>query len=134
MGKGKILLLMVAYRLYQVRLAQADATIKKQGIVGSARVVGDLDRCGACQLVCLPGNEGIERVVTVEPRFFVTGTRIDWRCRRPVPKAFFFIVLARVGGDCRAACGSALHRGLPHVLAGPSIRPRAIQGVQESGP
>ena len=51
----------VSYRVDQVRLAQADAAIDKQRIVGSTGVLGHLQPRGARQLVGLADNEIVER-------------------------------------------------------------------------
>jgi hypothetical protein len=69
----------VADRLDQVRLAEADAAVDEQRIVGR-RVVGDLQPRGAGELVGLAGDERREREVRVE------AGRVDApRCRQRAP-------------------------------------------------
>ena len=53
--------------MHQVRLAEADAAVDEQRVVGAARVLGDLDRGRARQLVALALDEIREREVGVQP-------------------------------------------------------------------
>ena len=64
----------VADRLDQVGLAEADAAVDEQRVVGG-RMVGDLHAGGAGELVGLAGDEGRERERRVEARLVVPAQR-----------------------------------------------------------
>ena len=57
---------MVTDRLHQMRLAQTDAAVDKQGVVRNARVLGDLQCCGPRELVGFAGDKIVEIEVAVE--------------------------------------------------------------------
>ena len=48
-------------------LPRPDAAVDEQRVVGSARVLGDLHRRGARELVGLAGHERVERESRIEP-------------------------------------------------------------------
>ena len=50
----------VADRVHQVRLAEADAAVDEQRVVGAARVLADLHRGRPGELVALAFDEGRE--------------------------------------------------------------------------
>ena len=52
---------MVADRVHQVGLAEADAAVDEQRVVGAPGVLRDLQRCGARELVALALDEIVER-------------------------------------------------------------------------
>ena len=56
----------LADRLEQVRLAQADAAVDEQRVVGLAGLLGDGDAGGVRQAVAGAGDEVFEDVVGVE--------------------------------------------------------------------
>jgi hypothetical protein len=62
---------LVADRVDQVGLAEADAAVQEQRVVRDARVVRDLDRGGARELVGLTGHEVVEREHRVQLRALV---------------------------------------------------------------
>ena len=57
---------LVADGVEQVRLAQTDAAVDKQGVVRNARVLGDLQCCGPRKLVGFAGDKIVEIEVAVE--------------------------------------------------------------------
>src|SRR5687767_6831220 len=57
---------MIADRLHQMGLAQANAAIDEQRVVRNTGVFSDLNRGGARQLICLAGDEAVESEATIE--------------------------------------------------------------------
>ena len=57
---------LVADRVHQVRLAETDAAVDEQRVVGATRVLADLDRRGARELIALAFDESREREVRIE--------------------------------------------------------------------
>ena len=58
---------MVADGVDQVSLAEADAAVDEERVVGGAGTLGDLDRGRARELVGLAGDESVERESRIEP-------------------------------------------------------------------
>ena len=58
---------MVADRVHQVRLAEADAAVDEQRVVRAPRVLRDLHGRGPCELVALALDERREREVRIQP-------------------------------------------------------------------
>ena len=58
---------LVADRVHQVRLAETDAAVDEQRVVGTAGILRDLEGSGARQLIALAFNEAVERERLVEP-------------------------------------------------------------------
>ena len=58
--------MMVADGVHQVRLAETDAAVDEQRVVGATRILGDLHGRGARELVALALDEAREREVGVE--------------------------------------------------------------------
>src|SRR4029079_18799397 len=67
---------MVADGLQQVSLSQSYAAIDEKRVVGNPGVLGDLDCGRAGELVCLSGNEAVEREIAVEPGTLVMRRRV----------------------------------------------------------
>ena len=57
----------VTHRLHQVRLAETDAAVDEQRVVGAAGILRDLNRRGLGELVALAFDEAIESEIRVEP-------------------------------------------------------------------
>ena len=66
LGIGVLLQQMVAHRMHQVGLAEADAAIEEQRVVAMLGVVRDLPGRGACQLVRFAFDEVLEGEGAVE--------------------------------------------------------------------
>jgi hypothetical protein len=56
----------VADGVHQVRLAEADAAVDEKRVVRASRILGDLHRRRACQLIALTLDEAREGEVRVE--------------------------------------------------------------------
>ena len=55
----------VSDRMHQMRLAQADATVNEQRVVGAARIAGHLQRRGLGEMIALALDETVEGEVVV---------------------------------------------------------------------
>src|SRR5262249_9241048 len=82
---------LVPDRLDEMGLAEADATVDKQRVIGGTRPLSDLSGCSARQIVRLTGHERVETEGRVQARHFAAGRLCShW--------------LSRVSGH-RARCG-----------------------------
>src|SRR4051794_5136054 len=51
-----------------MRLAQSDSAVDKEWVIGDTWMFRHLQCCRTCKLICLSGNERVERERRVEPR------------------------------------------------------------------
>jgi hypothetical protein len=58
----------VADGVHEVGLAESDAAVQEQGVVGAARVLGHLEGAGARKLIALALDETLEGEIRIEPR------------------------------------------------------------------
>ena len=106
----------VADRLDQVRLAQPHAAVDEQRVVGR-RMLGDLQRGGAGELVRLAGDEAVERQRRVEARCLRSLRGTDGRCRHTTTAAAAATDSRAVGsGGRRVSPGGAMTNSTPRSL------------------
>ena len=89
--------MLVRHRVHQVRLAETDAAVDEQRVVGPAGIVRDLNRRGLGELIALALDEAVEGEIGVEPRPDHEAVRAPWRA----PAA------DRRGGEARGAAPRA---------------------------